>query len=668
MSTRILIIGGGYAGVWAGKILEKHFRKHKDVTITLVDPKPFHTLMTELHEVAGWRTEPESVQVSFRKIFGARHITVVLDAIKTIDFEKKQAYGKAGTYEFDYCIIGTGSEPEYFNIPGVKENSFSLWSFDDAMRLRHHIETVFRKASEEPDTERRKKLLTFAVAGAGFTGIEMLGELLDHRDVMCRTLHLDKREVRIINIEALPSILPILEPKLREKAENYLKKRGAELILNAAITGAEPGKIFLKDGSIIETETFIWTCGVRGSSFSDSIDLEKPERSRGRLAVNEELRSTKYPYVFVGGDVSYFIENGKPLPQIVETAHQTAEVIAHNIIADIERKETPKQFKSNYHGFMISLGSHYAVANAGGIKSSGFIAMAMKHFINVLYLVQIAGINQVWEYIKHEFLDIKNNRSFIGGFAAYKIRSYWGVLLRMFLGFTWFVEGLNKIGEGWLAWSTGSKSQWMFSPGVIQATLAKTTQAPEAASAASEYVEQAAQVVSSASEAVTQTVTQAADAASAASEAVSEAVTNGAQTAERVFGKIIDLSKPIFDINGPVATWFRKTFMDGIAAHIPFELFQLMIVLVEIGIGLALFGGFFTWIAAAVSIVMCIVFTLSGMFSWDQLWFVFAAILCLGGMGRAFGLDYFAVPLWKRWWNGTKFARKTHLYADEPTK
>lgn len=656
MSTKILLIGGGYAGVWAGKILEKHFRKHKDVAITLVDPKPYHTLMTELHEVAGCRTEPESVQVSFRKIFGAKQITVALDTIKTIDFEKKQAYGRASTYDFDYCIIGTGSEPEYFNIPGVKENSFSLWSFDDAMRLRHHIETVFRKASEEPDIEKRKKLLTFAVAGAGFTGIEMLGELLDLRDVKCKALHLNKDEVRIINIEALPSILPILEPTLRAKAENYLRKRGAELILNAAITRAEPGKIFIKDGSIIEAETFIWTCGVRGSSFSDSINLEQSEKSRGRLIVNEELRSTKYPYVFVGGDVSYFMENGKPLPQIVETAHQTAEVIAHNIIADIEHKETPRQFKSNYHGFMISLGSHYAVANAGGIKTSGFLAMAMKHFINVLYLMQIAGINQVWEYIKHEFLDIKNNRSCIGGFAAYKIRSYWGVLLRMFLGFSWFAEGLNKIGEGWLAWSTGSKSQWMFSPGVMQATIARST--------TSENIEQTAQAVSSATEAITQTT----DTASAASEVVSEAVSNGAQTAERVFGKILDLSKPIFSIDGPVATWFRKTFMDGIAAHIPFELFQLMIVLVEIGIGLALFGGFFTWIAAAVSIVLCVIFTLSGMFAWDQLWFVFAAVLCLGGMGRAFGLDYFTVPLWKRWWNGTRFARKTRLYTDEPTK
>lgn len=668
MGSSILIIGGGYAGVWAGKILEKHFRKNRGVTITLVDSKPYHTLMTELHEVAGWRTDPESVQVSFKKIFGARKITIVLDTIKAIDFEKKQAHGKAKTYQFDYCIIGTGSEPEFFNIPGVKEHSFTLWSFDDAMRLRYHIETMFRKAAEEPDPQKRKKMLTFAVAGAGFTGIEMLGELLDYRDVMCRKLLLDKNEVRILNIEALPSILPILEPSLREKAERYLTERGAEIILNAAITGAESDKILLKDGTTIETNTFIWTCGVRGSSFSDKIDLDKPERSRGRLAVNDELRSTRYPNVFVAGDVSYFIENGKPLPQIVETAHQTAEVVTHNIIADIEQHEKPKQFKSNYHGFMISLGSHYAVANAGGIRTSGFFAMAMKHVINVFYLIQIAGINQVWEYVKHEFLDIHNNRSFIGGFAAYKIRSYWGVLLRMFLGFTWFTEGLNKIGEGWLAWSTGSKSQWMFSPGVVQATLAQPVITPEAASSASEYADQAVQAVSAASAAITQTATAALDAASSASQTIADTAATGTEAAQHTFGKILDLARPIFTSNGPVATWFRKTFMDSIAAYIPFEIFQLMIVAVEIGIGLALFGGFFTWIAAAVSIAMCFVFTLSGMFAWEQLWFIFAAVLCLGGMGRSFGLDYYTVPLWKRWWNGTRFARKNYLYADEPTK
>jgi NADH dehydrogenase len=108
--------------------------------------------------------------------------------------------------------------------------------------------------------------------------------------------------------------------------------------------------------------------------------------------------------------------------------------------------------------------------------------------------------------------------------------------------------------------------------------------------------------------------------------------------------------------------------MDGIFAHLPFTVFQVMIVVMEMGIGLALFGGCFTWLAAAASLGMCLIFTLSGMFAWNQVWFVFAAILMLGGLGRSFGIDYWLIPAIKRWWNGTRFARKWHFYAGDPTK
>lgn len=651
-TKNILILGGGYAGVWAGKILEKRFRKDPNVRITLVDRKPYHTLMTELHEVAGWRTEPESVQVSFRKIFGAKKIDVVLDEILKVDFAAKKATGKARSYEFDYILVGAGAEPEFFNIPGVKDNCFTLWSFEDAMKIRYHLEETFAKAAEETDGAKRRRMLTFVVAGAGFTGIEMVGELLEYRDAMCRKHFIDPKETRVVNIEALPSILPILEEPLRVKAEKYLQKMGCEVMLNASITGAEAGKVMLKDGTVVETDTFIWTCGVKGSSFAAGLDLPKAERSRGRLVVDAEMKSPEFPYAYVIGDNAFYLEDGKPVPQIVEGAHQTAEVAAENIIADIEGKTERHSFKSNFHGFMVSIGGRYGVANAGGMKTSGFFAMVMKHMINMWYLLNIAGINQVWEYLKHEFLDMKERRSIIGGFAVHKTRAYWLVLLRMWLGLMWFFEGLNKVGEGWLKWSAGSKSGWMFSSGVTQATLAKAVEGAEAVAAASGEWD------------ATAAATGAAEAVTAATGAVEGAV----EGATQAFAKIWDLSKPIFDFNGPISTWFRTIFMDGVFAMLPFELFQLMIIVVEIGIGLALFGGFFTWFAAVASIGLCVVFTLSGMFAWDQLWFVFAAVLMMGGAGRAFGMDYWSVPFFKRWWNGTKFARKWHFYADDPTK
>jgi NADH dehydrogenase len=680
MGKNILIVGGGYGGIAAAKELAKKYKRNGDISITLVDRHPFHTLMTELHEVAGHRVEPDSVRVSYAKIFGASKIKVSLDTITAIDFQKNEARSATRVYQYDYLVLGSGAEPEFFGIPGIKENSFTLWSFDDAMKLRYHLDDVFEKAVAEQDRVKRRKMLTFVVAGGGFTGIEMAGELLEWRDTMCAKWLIAKNEVRIAVVEALPNILPMLEEDLRDKVSWYMKQHGAELLINTAIVGAEPGLVKLKDGSTLETNTFIWTAGVTGCAFADSLDLAKgpfgrnlessgdgpPKRNRkGRIMVTDEIRSLEHPNVFPVGDNLWFIENEKPLPQIVETAVQTGETAAHNIISAIEGSSA-KKFKSNFHGFMVSVGGKYAVSNAMGIKLSGFFAMAMKHIVNLHYLIGVAGFNQCWEYIKHEFLDMRHGRSFIRGFGAYKTRGYWLLPIRLWLGLMWVFEGINKIGEGWLNWSQGSRSGWMFSPGVLQSGAEAVSGASAAwdAGAGADTAAAVDDLFGTAEAAVD--LFGSVD-TGAATDAVS-AATDASGTVETAFNGVWDLSKSIFDVNGVVATWFRTTFMDGMASNIPFQLFQLMIVLVEIGIGLAMMGGLFTWWAAVVSIVMCLVFTLSGMFAWNQVWFLFAGFLLLGGAGRAFGLDCWVVPCFKKWWNGTRFARRRHWYLDGPSK
>lgn len=677
MGKNILIIGGGYAGIAAAKKLSKQYKSNSDITITLVDKNPFHTLMTELHEVAGYRVEPDSVRVPFAKIFGASKVKVVMDTITSIDFKKSQASSGARTYDYDYLVLGGGAEPEFFGIPGIKENSFTLWSYDDAMKLRHHIEEIFEKAVAEQDRVKRQKMLTFVVAGAGFTGIEMAGELLEWRDAMCAKWLVPKNEVRIAVVEAMSSILPMFEEDLRDKVAWYMKQHGAELLVNTPIVGAEPGVVKLKDGSTLETGTFIWTAGVTGCAFAESLDLAKgpfgrdtkagetPKKNRkGRLLVNDEIRSVDYPNVFPVGDNLWYIENETPLPQIVETALQTGETAAHNIIAGIEGHEG-KKFKSNYHGFMVSVGGKYAVSNAMGIKLSGFFAMFMKHFVNLHYLIGVAGFNQCWEYIKHEFLDRNDDRSFVWGLGSYKTRGYWLLPLRLWVGLMWVFEGINKIGEGWLNWGSGTKSAWMFSPGVVQSGADAVSSASSWGDTVSSASSAAA--VSSASSSVGAGLDDLFGAVDSGliADAVSSASGSGTEAA---FNGVWNLANPIFDFNGVVATWFRTTFMDGMASYIPFQFFQLMIVAVEMAIGLAMMGGLFTWWAAVVSIVMCVVFTVSGMFAWNQVWFIFAGFLLLGGAGRAIGLDNWVVPFFKKWWNGTRFARKRYWYLDNPSK
>jgi NADH dehydrogenase len=655
--NNILIIGGGYAGVAAAKKLAKKFKKDGETSITLIDKHPFHTLMTELHEVAGHRVEPDSVRIPYAKIFGASKVQVKMDAVVSIDFIKKEAKSETAVYPYDYLVLGAGAEPEFFGIPGIKENCFTLWSFDDAMKLRFHIDDAFEKAVAEPNPEKRRKALTFVVAGAGFTGVEMAGELLEWRDARSAKWLIDPKDVRIVIIEAMPSILPFFEEDLRDKIAAYLKKHDVELLTGTAITGAEPGVVKLKTGETIHTDTFIWTAGVSGNQFADSLGLstgpfgKNPEAGkrnrRGRLLVTDEMRSVDFPDVFPVGDNLWFIEGEKPLPQIVETALQTGICAAENIIADIEGNEKfpHKKFKSDYHGFMVSVGGKYAVSNAMNIKMSGIFAQAMKHIVNLHYLIGAAGINQCWEYIKHEFLDRNDHRSFIRGFGAYKTRGYWLLPLRLWLGLVWVFEGVNKIGEGWLSWTSGTKSSWMFSPWVTQAGVS------DAVSAASADVNVVAVSAASGEAAIT-----------AASAAV-----DGATTASQ-FGTIWDFTKPIFDREGAIATWVREIFMDGVMSQIPFQGFQLFVVLFEMGIGLCLIGGLFTWWAAAFSIAMCLMFTFTGMFEWYKVWFIFAGFLFLGGGGRAFGLDCWVVPFFKKWWNGTKLACRLYLYFGNPSK
>jgi NADH dehydrogenase len=727
-TVRIVVLGGGYGGVEAAKVLERELGRRRDVRITLIDRNSYHTLMTELHEVAGGRVEPETVQISYRKIFGARKVALVTDNVRTVDFQAREAISESARYPYDYLVLGAGGEPEYYGLPGIQQHSFALWSMEDALRLRRHIEDMYRRASAEPDGVKRAEMLTFVVAGAGFTGVELSGELMDQRRALSRHFHIDESEVRIIVVEALDAIIPSLPPKLQRKSKSYLERRGVEFMLRAPIIGAQPNKVLLAGGKSISTRTFVWTCGIQGCEFAANLAVTKGkcsnrqcrfattqgtcgvkdctfskdryiEGKRGRLLVNEYMQSPDYSNVYVVGDVAWYLEGKRVVPQIVETAVQTAATAAHNIAAEISGGEM-KSFKSNYHGIMVSLGTYSGVAHVMGISLSGIFAIAVKHMINVVHLFGVAGVNQVWEYVKHEFLEVKDSRSFIGGFASYRIRGYWPLLLRLWLGFMWVVEATNKITEGWLDFSTGqSKTGWMFSPGVIQAGLKTSAAAAQGAAAAAQGAAAAAQATdatSAASQAVgaaasaAGNVAAAADATSAASAAAGSAAASaaaaapaavsaasavagttaaaGASAAGAVHGPWLDTTKNLLDPHWGIVTWFRGWFMDGIFSHVSYTWFQVIIVMTELLVGLALFGGLFTWWAAVVSLGLCIIFTLSGMFAWNQLWFFFAAILMLGGAGRAFGLDSWVVPFFKSWWNGTRLARRTRFYADEPTK
>jgi NADH dehydrogenase len=661
--SRIVIVGGGYGGIECAKKLCAKFKYGIDASITLIDRNPFHTLMTELHEVAGWRVKPESVMVSFQKIFAGKKIAIITDTVSSVDFKAKTVVASKASYPYDYLVLGTGAEPEYFGIPGIEDNSFSLWSLDDALKLRSHMADTFLAASREGDPQKRRDLLTFVIAGAGFTGIELAGEFLEYRDAMCDYYHLGRADVRIVVVEALPSILVMLDERMRAKAEKYLKAKNVELMLNSPVVKAEPGIVSIKDGRTFKTRTFVWTCGVMGSAFAGNLDLTKGrctnpecphsrsgscnkkicefktnhgglfvEGKRGRILVNENMGSVDYPGVYLTGDGLWFLEGGKPLPQIVETALQTADCAARNIIADIRGGGPRKSYRSNLHGFMISLGSRYAVANVSGMRLTGFLAMALKHVVNLHYLWGIAGFNACFDYLRHEIFHRDDDRSFWPGrLVGQRVQGLWVALLRMFVGVMWFIEGVSKI-----SWLDPKNSGWVNA--FLFGIQPKVVEGAEAVSAASE--EGGAAVA-------------ALDPAAALASAKAAATAAGGIFRPPLIPKPTLLYKWVVDLLiGDGKQPYQLVFA---------YLLRSAIVLGEIGIGLALFGGALTFLASGVSLILCLMFILSGMATQEIFWYIF-----LGASGKTAGLDNWIIPWIDRLWRGSGLGQRSKLYSGEP--
>ena len=575
MPKSIVILGAGYAGIEAAQTLHRRLKKQNDVEITLIDQNDQHILLTELHEVAGHRVGPDGVRISIEHALQYTNVKFVQDRIIRADLKERKLFSETKTYSFDYLIAGFGSEPAYFGIPGIEEHAFTLWSLDDAGKIHRHILDMFREASEEKDPGRRGELLTFAIGGGGFTGVELMGELLEWTRALCRQYGIDRREVKLMIVEALPTILPIIHDKLIKKSIRYMEKHDAEILANSPITNVEADSFSIKGGKTIRTHTLIWTGGIQTNSFVKELGVTVGKRNR--IVVNEYCQSTEYPYVYATGDNMQFTdEKGEILPPLVETAMQSGHIAAENVAAEILGKEKQK-LKPNLHGVMVSIGSTYGVAQLKGTPMmSGFLAIVIKHLVNMHYLFGIGGIELCWNYLNHELFHTNRTYNFflqsIISHAKERSFKFWLFPLRIWLGTMWLSSGLQKLQNGWFAWD-------MLGPGGST------------------------------------------DATSSAS-----------------------LMSLVGDHTPGWYEWIVNTII-----YPNNMLFQKLIVITEIGLGLAFLFGAFTFLAAIVSIGMNINFMLStglpltstGL---PDLWFVAVSIAMFAGAGRVLGVDHYLMP------------------------
>ena len=450
MKKRIVIVGAGYSGTLTAKKLSEKL-ENKEVDITLVDKNPYHTMLTELHEVAAGRVDESDIKLDLKKIFAGRNVNIHMDTVQEIDYENQCVKGTNSSYTYDYLVISAGSRPNYYGISGAEQYTYSLWSCEAAVRLNERIKDVFRKAQKLTDEKARRKLLSFWVIGAGFSGVEMISELAEYVPVLCEKFGISRDEVTLYNVDGLGRVIPNLTEKLSAKAEKKLRKMGIQIYLNTMVASIGEDYISLKKDDKITTHeagTIIWTAGTQSEAVVQQASGTL-EVVRGRIQVDPYLRSIKDPKVYVVGDDMYFLVKGeeRPVPQMVENCEQSADIAAKNIVSQILKNEKLQEYKPHFHGVMVSIGSKDGVANVGlpghMVSLSGFLAIAAKHFINIIYFIQVLGWNKVYQYIKDEFFMTKNNRSLVGGHFSNRTAGILILPLRIYLGYVWLLAGLG---------------------------------------------------------------------------------------------------------------------------------------------------------------------------------------------------------------------------------
>lgn len=385
---KILILGAGYGGMMTATRLLKG-NVHQDADITLVNKHNYHYQTTWLHEPAAGNLHHDRTRMKIDSVIDTKKIKFIKDSVVEIKREEKKVILEKGELEYDYLVIGLGSEPETFGIPGVTEHSFSIRSVNSVRLIREHIEYMF--ASYNKQDEKHEDVLSFVVAGAGFTGIEFVGELSERIPELCEEYDIDRELVKIYSVEAAPTALPGFDEELVEYAMNLLESRGVEFKINTPIKEVQEGRVLLADGEEIKAQTIVWTTGIRGNSIIEESGFET---MRGRVKVEKDLRVAGSEDTFIIGDCALIIneEINRPYPPTAQIAIQQAYTLSNNLEALIAGKTEMEEFKPDIKGTVASLGGKEAIGLVGERKLYGNSASAVKKLIDNRYLFLLGGL------------------------------------------------------------------------------------------------------------------------------------------------------------------------------------------------------------------------------------------------------------------------------------
>jgi len=388
MKTRIVILGGGFGGVFTARHLERLCRRRQGVEIVLVSRDNFLVMTPLLFEVCSGVLDARHCTFPIRAYL--RTTRFVEAAVQGIDLARRvvhvSAAGERAELAYDHLVLALGGMTNHKMIPG-SEHAFTFKGLADAFLLRNHIIERFERADVEPDPQRKRRQLTFVIIGGGLVGVELFGELTAFADGIAPLYkHVNRDEVRFILLEYADRIMPEIDPKLVDYATTVLRsRRGAEIRTGAKVQAIEPGKVHLP-GETIEAETVVLAAGIVPNPLVADLPVEKGRR--GHIVVDGSMRSKSHPEVWGLGDCASIPgPDDKPYPSLAQHALREAKVLAQNVIGVLDGKP-PQPFVYATMGMMGSLGHNRAFGQLLGLRVHGVLAWFVRR---TYYLLQMPG-------------------------------------------------------------------------------------------------------------------------------------------------------------------------------------------------------------------------------------------------------------------------------------
>ena len=383
----IVIAGSGYGGLAAARALDKYAR---DVRVIVIDQNPYHLLQYQLHEAAVGKIDAATLAVPLVSLL-PRRVEFRQAAIRGFDFTCCMVRTDRGDMAYDRLIIALGGQPATYNIRGLNEHAFMLKSLNDARRINGHIESTLANAANATGATARARALTFAIGGAGITGVELAAELVEGLRERAHGYGLDPRSIRIVLIDAAPTVLPGFDSRTIAEATTTLQHLGVELKVNSTVTRVEAGSVTLDSGETLGAGTLIWTGGVRANQLV--LDSGLTMQGRGAAVVDHFLRSVDHVDVAIIGD-SALVRDPRtgavaiPCAQLaVKQGQQAARDILAELTGDARRAYIP-----HMQGLLISLGRHSGVGTLGPVWVRRLVARLAKIGAETRYLWQIGGL------------------------------------------------------------------------------------------------------------------------------------------------------------------------------------------------------------------------------------------------------------------------------------